>query len=219
VVLLKPPDSGDVIWGSPASLPDDEQETNVMKIIASVKKSEKKGYRTLIWAAEDENEDKLAYTLYSRREDESQWRLLEKDRTDMIYAFDTIILPDGFYLFKVVVSDKLSNPPGLALQGEKVSKRLTIDNTPPVLKNVQLAKDGLRLKVNFQAEDALSPIREAKVLVRPADRQEAFPADGICDSLRENFSFVLDLAAGSDNLAVISVTDAHGNTAVFRQAF
>jgi len=219
VVLLKPPDSGDIIWGSSAPSGDEDEEKNMMKIAASVKKSEKKGFRTLLWVAEDENEDNLSYSLYSRREEESQWRLLEKDRKDMIYAFDTVILPDGYYLFKVVASDKPSNPAGLALQGEKISKRLTIDNTPPVLKNMQLAREGSRLKISFQAEDALSAISQAKVLVRPADWQEVFPADGMCDSLREGFSFTLDLAAGSDNLAVIMVKDAHGNTAVFRQVF
>jgi hypothetical protein len=118
-----------------------------------------------------------------------------------------------------VASDGPSNPAGLALQGEKVSKRLTVDNTPPVLRNVQLAREGSRLKISFQADDGLSPISEAKVLVRPADWQEVFPTDGICDSLRESFSFTLDLAAGSDNLTVIMVQDAHGNSAVFRKVF
>jgi outer membrane protein assembly factor BamB len=219
VVLLKPPDSGDIIWGASAPLGDEDEDKNMMKIAASVKKSEKKGYRTLVWAADDENEDRLLYTIFSRREDESQWRLLEKDRREMIYAFDTIVLPDGFYIFKVVASDGPSNPAGLALQGEKVSKRLTVDNTPPVLRNVQLAREGSRLKISFQADDGLSPISEAKVLVRPADWQEVFPTDGICDSLRESFSFTLDLAAGSDNLTVIMVQDAHGNSAVFRKVF
>ena len=218
-VFLEPPQSGDIIWGSKESLADDQEEEDFVRGLSSIKKSKRKGYRTLIWVAEDENEDRLLYSIYSRREDESQWRLLEKDWKDMIYAFDTIVLPDGFYVFKVVASDKTSNPPGLALQGDKASKRLTIDNTAPVLRNVQLAKEGSRLKISFQAEDALSPILEAKVLVRPADWQEVFPADGICDSPKESFSFTLDLAAGSDNLAVIMVKDAHGNTAVFRQVF
>jgi len=218
-VFLKPPESGDLIWGSPKSLSEGEEEEDFLKVISSIKKSKKKGYRTLIWVADDENEDRLLYSIYSRREDEGQWRLLEKDWKDMIYAFDTIVLPDGFYIFKIVASDKTSNPPGLALQGDKASKRLTIDNTPPVLRNVQLAKEGSRLKISFQAEDAFSPILEAKILVRPADWQEVFPADGICDSLRESFSVALDLTAGSDNLAVIMVRDAHDNTAVFRQVF
>ena len=42
---------------------------------------------------------------------------------------------------------------------------------------------------------------------------------GICDSLRETFSVAPELASGLDNLAVIAVTDAHGNTAVFGQTF
>ncbi|MGB9005740.1 MAG: hypothetical protein WCB96_08460 [Candidatus Aminicenantales bacterium] len=222
-VYLKPPGSKDVIWGRPESLESrvkaEDDEDDPLKLLASIKKSKAQGYRTLVWGADDENEDNLVYSIFARREDESQWRLLEKDWPEQIYAIDTVSLPDGIYVFKVVASDRLSNPPGSALQGEKVSRRLTIDNTAPLLKNVQVTKDGAKLKVGFQAEDALSPILEARVLVRPSAWQEVFPSDGICDSNKESFSFSLDHPAGADNLITIMVKDAHNNRAVFRQIF
>jgi hypothetical protein len=222
-VYLKPPGVKDIIWGRPESLESrakaEDEEDNPLKLLSGIKKSKAQGYRTLVWGADDGNEDDLVYSIYARREDESQWRLLEKDWPEQIYAVDTVSLPDGIYLFKVIASDKLSNPPGSALQGEKVSQRLTIDNSAPLLENIQITKEGAKLKVSFLAEDALSPIQEARVLVRPSAWQQVVPSDGICDSTRESFSFSLDLPADADNLITIMVKDAHANRAVLRQSF
>ncbi|OGD11090.1 MAG: hypothetical protein A2Y86_08425 [Candidatus Aminicenantes bacterium RBG_13_62_12] len=217
-VFIKPPETEEVILGSPhPSAGDKMGRTDIL--ISLAKKTSRKGFRTLLWEAEDGNGDSLTYSLSVRRAGESGWKLLERDWKEAVFALDTVSLPDGVYDFKVVASDKPSNPAGRELQGEKTSLPLTIDNTPPLFRDVTVSRDGTKLKVGFQAEDALSPLLEIKVLVRPLEWLTVFPVDGICDSMQEAFSFVLDLPAGSDDLLTVVALDAHGNSGVLRQSF
>jgi len=219
-VYLKLPETEDVIWGSagslePAAVKPDEQ----IKNLALAKKAERKGLQTIVWDADDENNDQIKFDLAIKKESETAWHVLEEGWTDILYAFDTANLPDGVYLFKVTASDAPSNPQALALKGEKVSSPFIVDNTPPVLKNVAVTRSGAALRATFQAEDALSAIVEARVFIRPGEWQVVFPVDGICDSKQESFDFTLDLPAKADNMVVIAVKDAHGNVGVYRQSF
>ena len=219
-VYLKLPETEDVIWGSARSMESaavkpDEQ----LKNMALAKKVERKGLQTIVWDADDENNDRIKFDLAIKKESETAWHILEEDWPDILYAFDTAALPDGVYLFKVTASDAPSNPQALALKGEKVSSPLIVDNTPPVLKNAAITRSGAALRVAFQAEDALSAIVEARVFIRPGEWQVVFPVDGICDSKQEVFEFTLNLPANADNMVVLAVKDAHGNVGVYRQSF
>jgi hypothetical protein len=219
-VYLKLPETEDVIWGSagstePPAVKPDEQ----LKNVALAKKVERKGLQTMVWDADDENNDRITFDLAIRKESETAWHVLAEDWTEILYAFDTATLPDGVYLFRVTASDAPSNPQGLALKGEKISSPLVVDNTPPFFKNASATRSGASLRVAFQAEDALSPIVEARVFIRPGPWQVVFPGDGICDSKQESFEFTLNLPADADNLVVLTVKDAHGNVGVYRQSF
>ncbi len=224
VVLLKPPESEDVIWGAaktigrPAAEEADKDEQG-LKALGLVKKAERKGLQTIVWEASDENDDDLSYTIQARKEGETGWHVLEDEWTDFLYAFDTTAFSDGIYRIKVVASDAPSNPPGTFLTGEKVSGPLTVDNTAPVIRNVTATRSSNTLKVGFDAQDDLSPIVEARYFIRPGDWTVVFPVDGIADSKKETFSLTLPLPPSPDNLLILQVKDAHGNVGVFRQVF
>jgi hypothetical protein len=222
VVLLKPPDSEDVIWGAAKALPAagaEEKEEGGLKSPALAKKAERKGLQTILWEASDENGDGLSYAVMARKEGETVWHVLEPEWTDQLYAFDTTTLPDGVYRFKIVASDAPSNPAGLALTGEGTSGPIVIDNTAPVIKNAVLARDQNMLRVSFEVEDNLSPVVEVKCIIRPGEWQTVFPVDGICDSLREAFKLNLALPANPDTMLIIQAKDGHGNVGVYRQGF
>jgi hypothetical protein len=224
VVLIEPLETEDLIWGAAKSLqpqPAGEPEANksLAKELATTKKTERRGLRTIYWEAEDENDDRLRYELRIGKEGEAEWRVLEEEWPEAIYAFDTVSLPDGVYRFQVIASDAPSNPAALALTGEKVGPPLTLDNTPPAFKNVVVTRNQNKLRVSFLAEDALSPIVEAKAFVRPGEWQDIFPQDGICDSRQESFDLTLTLPAKADNLVTLRVKDEQGNVAVVRQSF
>jgi hypothetical protein len=199
----------------PAAVKPDEQ----LKNMALAKKVERKGLQTVVWEAEDVNNDRIKFDLAVKRDNETGWHVLDEDWTDILYTFDTAALPDGVYFFKVTASDAPSNPQGLALKGEKISPPIVVDNAPPVLKNVAVTRSGAALHAAFQAEDALSAIVEARIFIRPGQWQVVFPVDGLCDSRQESFDFTLNLPANFDNMAVLEVKDAHGNVGVFRQTF
>jgi len=218
-VYLKPPEQDEVIWGASDMPLKQEGKKEEVKSSLLAKKVERKGYQTIIWEAEDENEDDLAYSIFIREEGETIWRVLKEDWSDSLFAFDTVSFPDGLYFIKVEASDIGFNPPGSELKAEKISQPLTIDNSLPAIKNFTAVKEGNRIEVSFQAEDSFSALEKAEYLIRPGEWRVVFPVDGICDSKQESFKFTVLLPANADNLITVRVIDRHHNVGVFRQAF
>lgn len=218
-VYLKPPEQDEEIWGADFSLSEQALLKNKEKSYVNPKKVVRKGFQTVVWEAADENDDSLIYSISIRKEDETGWRFLQQKWVEGVFAFETSSFPDGIYFLKIQASDSPSNPKGTELKAEKVSRALVIDNSLPVIRNFQVERQGNRLSVSFTVEDALTPIKEAKFLIRPDDWQVVFPEDGICDSKRETFSFSVPLTAESDNLIVVKVDDSYGNTGVYRATF
>src|SRR6266853_1543043 len=70
------------------------------------------------WQADDPEGDKLSYSLYFRGEDEREWKLLRADISENTYLLDNDVLADGRYFFRVVASDRPSNPTDQAKQAE-----------------------------------------------------------------------------------------------------
>ena len=64
-----------------------------------------KGLQTLIWKADDDNEDELQYDVLYRREGETAWKPLKRGVTDPIFVWDTTSVPNGTYVVKIVASD------------------------------------------------------------------------------------------------------------------
>ncbi|MEN6311234.1 MAG: WD40 repeat domain-containing protein [Acidobacteriota bacterium] len=218
-VFLKLPDQEDVILGLEKHVPDQPAKKDDLRIVFPAKKAERKGFQTVVWEAADENGDTLSYTISLRKEGETEWRVVQDELSDGIYAFDTLSYPDGTYFVKITVSDAPSNPSGLDLKGEKTGPPLVIDNSLPVVKGFTAVRNGASLDVTFQAEDGYSPIEEVKWLVRPGDWRVVFPVDGICDSKSETFKFSVKIPAGAENLVTVRVRDAYGNVGVARQNY
>ncbi len=218
-VYLKPPEQNDVIWGFEDKDWPRNEDKKASPSLAMAKKAQRKGFQTFYWEASDENRDSLIYSIYVRKEDEAEWRLLKEEWRENIYAVETATLPDGIYRIKVEASDAPSNPIGKALTAEKESPSFVIDNSLPVIKNFQAQKSGNVLNVSFEAEDAFSDIKEVKFLARPADWRVVFPVDGICDSKKESFNFKISIPPNSDGLITIKVIDAHDNAGVYRHVY
>lgn len=172
-----------------------------------------RGLQTLSWKAEDPNQDALTYDLLFRRAGESAFRPLRRGLTEQVYAWDTMSLPDGRYVVKVVASDALSNPESLALGGERESGSFDVDNTPPRLE-ATLAGPGL---VRVQARDDGGALRRAEFSVDGQGWQEVHPQDGINDGPVEVYEFRPRLAPGGGaHVVVVRVTDQLGNRASAR---
>ncbi len=218
-VFLKPPEQDDVVWGEEGNGPDEAPKTAGAENLMIAKKVERKGYRTVVWDATDENGDELSFALSIRREGESEWRALQPSRGETIFAFDTLTFPDGTYFLKVTASDAPSNPQGTELRAERVGPPFVVDNSLPVVKGFAAVRREGGLDVSFQAEDAFSTVEEVKVLVRPGEWRVVFPVDGIADATTESFKFSLKLPANAENLVTVRVRDAFGNVGVYQQKY
>ena len=145
------------------------------------------------WAAHDENDDNLVYSVYYRGDKEREWKLLKSGLTDKFYSFESGLLPDGGYTVKVVASDAPSHSPEDTLSDEKESQRFEIDNTAPRIENLARV-EGQELHVTFHAADDGSPIKRAEYSIDAGDWQYVEPVGALSDSKSENYDFSVVLA-------------------------
>jgi len=141
------------------------------------------------WAAHDDNDDDLVYSIFYRGENERDWKLLKSGITEKTYSFESSLLPDGAYVLKVVASDAPSHTPEDALTDEKESTRFEVDNTPPRIQNLVARIEGQQLHVTFLAADDFSTIKRAEYSVDAGEWQYLEPVGQISDAKTENYDF------------------------------
>ena len=172
------------------------------------------------WAAHDDNDDQLVYTVLYRGDGESRWLLLKDDLSDRFYSFDASLLPDGGYTVKVIASDSPSHSPGEALTAEKESGRFEVDTTPPVIESLTAAREGKQVHVRFHARDSYSPIKRAEYSIDGGDWQFVEPAGQISDSKAEEYDFQVPIPSipttvpsgtGEDHVIVVRAYDRFDN--------
>ena len=171
-----------------------------------------KGLQTLIWRAEDENDDDLSYEIRYRREGEIAWKVLRDDVTEPILVWDTTTVPNGTYFVRIVASDSPSNATDTALSGESDSNAFDIDNTAPEIKTQPAKVDGSRTIVTFTVTDDHSPIQRVECSQDGMTWRPIFPRDGIADSKSEQYEVAIDGELGPRGLS-LRVTDAMNNVA------
>jgi len=171
-----------------------------------------KGLQTLIWKADDDNDDDLVYNLLYRREGETSWKVLRRGMTDSILVWDTTTVPNGTYFVKVVASDTPSNPAGTALTGELDSVALEIDNTPPAIVIEGVKFESGRTTINFDVKDDHSAISRVEFSSDGQRWRGVFPKDGVADSKDEHYELVVDGELGELGLA-LRASDVMNNVA------
>jgi hypothetical protein len=171
-----------------------------------------KGLQTFVWKADDQNDDRLQFDVFYRREGETEWKALKRALWDPIFVWDTTSVPDGTYLLKVAASDAPSNSPGAALVGELESVGFDIDNTPPRIEVQPAARTGAKTTIVFAVRDEQSPVQRVEYSLDASRWRVVYPKDGIPDSRREEFEVAVEEAA-SGRSVIIRATDAMNNVA------
>ena len=171
-----------------------------------------KGLQTLVWKADDENDDRLQFDVMYRREGETTWKVLKRGLWDPIVVWDTTSVPDGTYVVKVEATDAPSNSPATALVGEMESLTFDIDNTPPVIDLQPATHAGSRTTVSFVVRDAQSAVQRVEYSLDASRWRVVYPKDGISDSRREEFELVLDDREAGRSV-IVRATDAMNNVA------
>jgi hypothetical protein len=164
-----------------------------------------KGLQTITWKADDEDGDRLTYSLQYRREGEQTWRDLKGGLSDSIFVWDTTTVADGRYVVRVRASDAPSNIGDRALTGEQESDPVTVDNTPPAV-TVETVRQAATVKLVVRVHDARSPIQKLEYSLGGGAWQLIYPVDGLADSPDERYE--IPLANDADiNLVVLRATD------------
>jgi hypothetical protein len=149
------------------------------------------------WAARDDNDDDLLFSLYYRGDGETQWKLLKDKIEDRFYSWDAGLLPDGGYLVKVVATDAPSHTPDEALSDSRESRRFEVDTTPPRIDGLTAKRENSQLHVSFSANDTFSNIQRAEFSIDAGEWQFVEPVGQISDSLVETYDFNLPLGEPS----------------------
>jgi sugar lactone lactonase YvrE len=171
-----------------------------------------KGLQTLVWKADDENDDDLVYDVLYRREGESAWKTLRKGIPDSILVWDTTTVPNGTYFVRIVASDAPSNPAGAALAGEMDSSAFEIDNSPPVISVNSVRVDRGRTVISFDVKDDHSPVQRVEFSQDGQRWRGVFPVDGIADSRSEHYELAVDGELGDRGLT-LRASDSMNNVA------
>ncbi|HEU4926011.1 MAG TPA: hypothetical protein VFT24_03120, partial [Vicinamibacterales bacterium] len=150
-----------------------------------------KGLQTFVWKADDQNDDRLQYDVFYRREGETSWKVLKRGLWDPITVWDTTSVPDGTYVLKIAASDGPSNSPATTLVGELESSSFEIDNSPPRIE-LQPATRASSRSVFFTVRDEQSSVQRVEYSLDGSRWRTVYPKDGIADSRREEFEIVLE---------------------------
>ena len=170
-----------------------------------------KGYQSVLWTADDPNDDQLEFAVYFRVENETAWRLLKDKLDTRFYSWDTTSMPDGAYHLKIVASDAPSNPNGEGLSSERESDRFVVDNTPPSIAQLTAESVSAGVRVRFQASAPVSFITRAQYSLDAGDWTLVFPAGGLSDAPRENYDFQLQKVSPGEHTITVRVYDQFEN--------
>ncbi len=179
----------------------------------------KPGMLTLAWDAEDPNNDELVFDIYYQIYGQSQWHALAKDISQLIYSFDSSALMDGKYHFRVYAKDNLSNPASNAYRVYRDSELVTLDNSPPVIKNVSARQSGDMIELSFSAQDQISALAYAEYALDGQSSHLIQSEDKIIDAHQESFRFRFAKPAKGLHVVVVKVTDRLGNASTGKVSF
>jgi hypothetical protein len=170
-----------------------------------------RGAVSLQWQSEDRNGDSVEYAIYYRAASGGEFYPVKTGLRENYYTIEPNALPDGRYVFRIVVTDSPSNPPGVSLSDDLETEPIDIDNTPPAVTVGQPARSGEMTVVEFQVSDTTSILRRAEYQLDGGTWQSVYPVDGITDSRREVFQVRVKVTDDRPHLLAFRVFDANAN--------
>ncbi|MCX7807790.1 MAG: hypothetical protein N2515_04210, partial [Deltaproteobacteria bacterium] len=169
--------------------------------------------------------DRLRFRLRFREETQSVWRDILREGevlSSTEYNWNTIALPDGYYVVEVEASDEPSNPDQYILRSRLASEPILVDNTPPQILDIEVRNTRIRGRVR----DGMGPITRLEISIDGGEYRLIFPEDELFDSREERFDIdVLALTTlarflvPGSHIASIRAFDAAGNSASAELSF
>ena len=166
------------------------------------------------WRASDMNGDTLEYKVEIRGTGEREWKLLKDHLRDSRISFDSTGFADGEYRLRISATDLPDNVESEALSAQMESDAFLIDNTPPEILNLTARVEGSKIRVTWEARDALSPISSAEYTLNGGEWQPAIPTTRLTDSLAHQYSILIDKGSGSEFTIAVRMSDDRDNETV-----
>ena len=165
--------------------------------------------RRFQWQAMAPDGDELTASLKYRAEDSDLWVPLPgaEELQENEFEWDPGQLSDGFYDFKLVVTDKPSNPPQESFRVSRKLGPVRVDNSRPQFTDVEKTDNS----ISFLVEDPISRIVNAYYRVNGGNWRKLRPLDGIYGARREDFSFTVPEAKEEKVFVEINIIDENGN--------
>jgi hypothetical protein len=169
---------------------------------------------TIAWDASDPNEDGLEYSLHFRSGTRGPWILLKDKLKDPTFEWETRNVADGRYQIKVEAQDIAGNPVGLGRTTSRVSDPVVVDNTAPVIGDVNVNTTGAEARLGMKIVDRASTVDRVDYSVDSAsDWQTVLPSDSIADAPEEAYEFVVPGLSPGAHQITVRATDKKGNRA------
>ena len=181
-----------------------------------VRITERPGLRTVVWKAEDPNRDRLEFAIYYRKEEDSNWLLLQDKLQDSFYSWNSTAWADGSYVLRVEASDAVGNPDGLGQTASETSRAFLVDNTPPQIEIGQTVVRQGKATISFTVRDATSRVFGVEYSVGGRDWIPLVPDDKVFDSKEESFRLTTGELPKGEHVILIHAADELGNSAAAR---
>lgn len=166
------------------------------------------------WNAVDPNQDELEYALYFKADDEAEWKEIEGELRQVNIPLQVKGVADGRYRFRVVATDRLSNPPGMSRTDEIISDEFVVDNSAPEIVDMTAVVEGRKARLSLRAIDALSIVTSVEVDIDNDDTFPLFPVDGLFDQREESVDWTSGELKPGEHVVTVAATDRAGNTEV-----
>ncbi len=173
-----------------------------------------KGQLGARWAASDDNGDALLFKAEIRGVRETEWRLLRDRIKERYLSWDSTAFSDGEYLLRVTATDLPDNPPGEELSAQLVSRPFLVDNSPPRITGLAVARASGGLEVRWKAADSHSLIQRAEYSLDGGEWLVAQPTTRVSDSQEHDYVLRLAGVPPGEHTVAVRVTDDYDNQAV-----
>ncbi len=170
--------------------------------------------RVIRWKATDPNDDPLVYDLYYRGLYEENWKEIEEDIKGRNRAkWDTQRVPDGKYLLRLVVTDRMARARAKALTDSEITAPFLVDNTRPRVVSLKSKKtpEGNKYIIEGKAKDESSVIEKISVSRNGQQWKFVFPTDNMFDARSETFTYTTKELEAGEHVFVFAARDSAGN--------
>lgn len=203
--------------GVPAFAPASTDDPSPESIFAAPEdkaaspRGEGRGLLTVTWkAADPDGDDLVADVDFRPASGDGPWVPMRRGVRGNAFGFDSRLLPDGRYLFRVTASDRPGNPDD-PRSAAAVSDPVLVDNTPPAIALVSASREKGAPVLRVRVTDALSPVAAVGWSVDAGPWTRAAADDGMTDSPEESYTISLQ-PENRGAYVLVRAVDAAGNT-------